>query len=134
MKTSGALFYFCCVLFLCGITHGSKGHASSPVFAFQGPLVEVLGTQAAGQSLQSGQNARPTAVQAEKGDAAQKTDAAADSASTASAFEVRYLISYFAMLIFIGGGTFLVVRPTGRISQDAKANDTKEKDKKKQKK
>ena len=134
MKTHLVLICFCYLLSPCGIAYGVVFYPPSPMFAFQVSAVEVLGTQAAGQSLQSGQNARPAAVQAGEDDTVQDEGAASDSTSNASPFEVRYLISYLVMLIFIGGGTFLVVRPTGRISQDTDEKEKKDKDKKKQKK
>lgn len=69
---------------------------------------------------------RPAAVQAEDdaGDppAAAQGDADPPAASKASPFEIRYLIAYLLMLIFIGGSAFLVIRPSGRKIQGQKAN------------
>lgn len=67
---------------------------------------------------------RPEMVQAEPqadpaGEPAEPAaDGAAAPAPTASPFEIRYLIAYVLMLVFIGGGAGLVIRPTGRIRQD----------------
>jgi hypothetical protein len=67
---------------------------------------------------------RPEMVQAEpQADPAEPAaDGAAAPAPTASPFEIRYLIAYVLMLVFIGGGTGLVIRPTGRIRQDPGKN------------
>jgi hypothetical protein len=90
-----------------------------PVIAQVGPaLVQPGGIQ----GLANPQ--RPEMVQAEPqadpaGEPAEPAaDGAAAPAPTASPFEIRYLIAYVLMLALIGGGTGLVVRPTGRIRQD----------------
>jgi hypothetical protein len=37
--------------------------------------------------------------------------------SKASPFEIRYIMSYVLMLAFVGGSTFLIIRPSGRKTQ-----------------
>ncbi len=37
--------------------------------------------------------------------------------SKASPFEIRYIMSYVLMLTFVGGSTFLIIRPSGRKTQ-----------------
>ena len=44
-------------------------------------------------------------------------EAKADATPPASAFEIRYIIAYMLMLVFIGGSTFLIIRPSGRAIQ-----------------
>lgn len=60
---------------------------------------------------------RPAAVQAPEDGAAAAGDAKPEAAPAASPFELRYLFSYVLMLAFVGGSTFLIIRPSGRKTQ-----------------
>ncbi len=44
-------------------------------------------------------------------------DANPAGATQASPFELRFIISYVLMMIFMGAGMFLAVRPSGRLTQ-----------------
>lgn len=85
-----------------------------------GALVQPGGVEALAQ-----QAARPAAVQADEADANQPAAAqgaaAPEPTSKASPFEIRYIIVYVLMLIFVGGSTFLIIRPSGRKIQGADA-------------
>ena len=61
---------------------------------------------------------RPAAVQAPAdGVAPGPAEAQPEAASAASPFELRYIFSYVVMLAFVGGSTFLIIRPSGRKIQ-----------------
>lgn len=97
----------------------SHCHAAAvvPMIAQAGAaLVQPGGLQGLAQGA-ANPAARPEMVQADP-QAAEPKPADAAPATAASPFEIRYLIAYLMMLIFIGGGTGLVVRPTGRTRQD----------------
>lgn len=84
----------------------------APLFAQGGAaLVQPGGLQ----GLANPQN-RPEMVQAEpQPEQPPPAEAEPAAATTASPFEIRYLISYLLMLVFVGGGTALVIRPNGRV-------------------
>lgn len=96
-----------------------------------GALVQPGGIEGLAQ-----QPPRPEAVQAPQegneppADEQANAEPQADAAKTASPFEIRYLISYVLMLLFIGGSTVLIIRPSGRIIQGESAGAGKAKGKK----
>lgn len=49
--------------------------------------------------------------------AADAGEAKPETAPAASPFELRYIFSYVLMLAFVGGSTFLIIRPSGRKIQ-----------------
>ena len=59
---------------------------------------------------------RLVAVEAQPGDN-NALAAQGDAKPEASPFEIRYIISYVLMLLFIGGSTVLIIRPSGRAIQ-----------------
>jgi hypothetical protein len=69
------------------------------------------------------QPVRPGVVQAPEGGNAPpagdqgNAEARAEATPPASAFEIRYIIAYVLMLVFIGGSTVLIIRPSGRAIQ-----------------
>lgn len=77
-----------------------------------------LGTMPHGSRAVAQPPERPAAVQApEDGAAPAAGDAKPEAASAASPFELRYIFSYVLMLAFVGGSTFLIIRPSGRKIQ-----------------
>lgn len=102
-----------------GLPLASHCHAAAvvPMIAQAGAaLVQPGGLQGLAQGA-ANPAARPEMVQADPQAEQPKPADAAAPATDASPFEIRYLIAYVMMLIFIGGGTGLVVRPTGRTRQ-----------------
>jgi hypothetical protein len=99
-----------------------------PLFAQGvGALVQPGGIEGLAQ-----QPPRPAAVQAPEGGAPPAGDQnnaeeKPGTGSKASPFEIRYIMSYVLMLAFVGGSTFLIIRPSGRKIQGeggaAKGND-----------
>jgi hypothetical protein len=72
---------------------------------------------------------RPVAVEAKPGDGGPPA-AQGEAKPSASPFEIRYLISYVLMLLFIGGSTVLIIRPSGRTIQGDPGGAAKAKGKK----
>lgn len=99
------------------------------VFSLLMAMGDPLFAQAVGGLVQPGgieglaqQPPRPSAVQAPEGNDAPAGDQnnaeeKPDAAPKASPFEIRYIMSYVLMLAFVGGSTFLVIRPSGRKIQ-----------------
>jgi hypothetical protein len=89
-----------------------------PLFAQGvGGLVQPGGIEGLAQ-----QPPRPAAVQAPEGGAPPAGDQnnaeeKPGTGSKASPFEIRYIMSYVLMLAFVGGSTFLIIRPSGRKTQ-----------------
>lgn len=89
-----------------------------PLFAQGvGALVQPGGIEGLAQ-----QPPRPAAVQAPEGGAPPAGDQnnaeeKPGTGSKASPFEIRYIMSYVLMLAFVGGSTFLIIRPSGRKTQ-----------------
>jgi hypothetical protein len=124
------------VLCLVMAPHQKPAHATylvlPPLFAQGvGALVQPGGIEGLAQKPP-----RPGAVQAPEGGneppAADQGNAEpqADAAKSASPFEIRYLISYVLMLLFIGGSTVLIIRPSGRTMQGDPGGAAKAKGKK----
>ena len=98
------------------------------VFSLLMAMGDPLFAEAVGGLVQPGieglaqQPPRPSAVQAPEGNAAPAGDhniaeEKPAAAPKASPFEIRYIMSYVLMLAFVGGSTFLVIRPSGRKIQ-----------------
>jgi hypothetical protein len=97
--------------------------------SFPLPLFAPLFAQGVGALVQPGgieglaqQPPRPAAVQAPEGGAPPAGDQnnaeeKPGTGSKASPFEIRYIMSYVLMLTFVGGSTFLIIRPSGRKTQ-----------------
>lgn len=128
-----APFLLCLVIVAHPHAPAHAAHPVSPALFAQvsGALVQPEGIQGLAQ-----QPPRPEAVQAEEGGneppAADQDNAEpqADVAKTASPFELRYLISYVLMLVFIAGSTVLIIRPSGRAIQGDAGGTTTAKGKK----
>jgi hypothetical protein len=80
-----------------------------------GALVQPGGIEGLAQ-----QPPRPAAVQAPEGGDAPPADAGEakpETATAANPFELRFIFSYVLILAFVGGSTFLIIRPSGRKIQ-----------------
>lgn len=75
-----------------------------------------LGTMSHGLRAVAQPPERPAAVQAPE-DGATAVEAKPEASSAVSPFELRYIFSYVLMLAFVGGSTFLIIRPSGRKIQ-----------------
>jgi len=74
---------------------------------------------------------RPVAVEAKPGDGGPPAaQGEAEAQPSASPYEIRYLTSYVLMLLFIGGSTVLIIRPSGRTIQGDPGGAAKAKGKK----
>lgn len=76
-----------------------------------------LGSMTHGMTIMAQPPGRPAAIQAPEGGLNQPpAEAEQEAAQAANPLEFRYLLSYILLLAFVGGSTFLIIRPSGRAT------------------